>query len=71
MLGAMIFRFPSFDASSLAAAARHTDGVMPLANPQGGRTDKEEQIMPPTRNFRETVQARARRDVKFSAGLAR
>ena len=32
-------------------------------------TDKEEMIMPLTKSFRETVQARARRDVKFRQAL--
>jgi DNA-binding phage protein len=51
------------------------DGVMdvaPLAQlqgTQGGRTDREEMIMPLSRSFRETVQARARRDVKFRQAL--
>ena len=55
----------------IATARRHIDGVVPPANPQGSRvrTDKEEQIVPLTRSFRETVQARARRDVKFRQAL--
>jgi hypothetical protein len=36
---------------------------------QGGWTRKEELIMPLTGSFRETVQARARRDVKFRQAL--
>jgi hypothetical protein len=55
-----------------AAAERYSGGVTPLAQlqgAQGGRTDKEELIMPLTRSFRETVQARARRDIKFRQAL--
>jgi len=40
-----------------------------LQGAQGGRTGEEEMIMPLTRSFRETVQARARRDVKFRQAL--
>jgi DNA-binding phage protein len=40
-----------------------------LQRAQGGPTDKEELIMSLTRSFRETVQARARRDVKFRQAL--
>src|ERR1700686_3162817 len=40
-----------------------------LQSSQGGRTDQEEVIMPLTRSFRETVRARARRDVKFRQAL--
>jgi DNA-binding phage protein len=36
---------------------------------QGGRTRKEELTMPLTRSFRETVQERARRDIKFRRAL--
>jgi putative addiction module killer protein len=55
-----------------AAAERYPDGVTPLArlqSVQGGGKDKEELIMPLTRSFRETVQARAQRDVKFRQAL--
>ena len=55
-----------------AAAERYTDSVTPLAQLQGAQgngTGKEEVNMPLTRSFRETVQARAHRDVKFRQAL--
>ena len=36
---------------------------------QSGPKDKEELIMPLTRSFRETVRARAQRDIKFRQAL--
>jgi hypothetical protein len=40
-----------------------------LANHVAARPDEEEVIMPARKSFRETVQARARRDAKFRRAL--
>jgi len=53
--------------SRAISGSRYATGQ--LQGAQGVRTGEKEMTMPLTRSFRETVQARARRDVKFRKAL--